>query len=75
MSVTKRVVAAGLVLAGLVVAVGGCSSGNGPGAFVGEQAGGAAGRKMTNNGVGEAVGAAAGNAAGDKADDAGKGKH
>ncbi len=69
----KQHIAAGLVLAGLLLAAQGCS-GSGPGATVGEQAGAAVGREASDNIVGEAIGAAAGNAAGDQADKAGKGK-
>ena len=68
-------IAASALLTGLVLATAGCSSGDGPGAFVGEQAGGAVGKKVTDdNPVGEAVGAAAGNAAGDQADKSGGNK-
>ena len=64
--------AVSILLTGLASAVPGCSSGDGPGAIVGEQAGGAVGRKVTDdNPVGEAVGAAAGNAAGGQADKSG----
>jgi hypothetical protein len=49
-----------------------CSSGDGPGGAVGEQAGAAAAREMTDdNPVAEAVGGAIGDAAGDQADKAG----